>query len=133
MIHLGNNYSHNTNCQIKSGLIQQRRERNNQQSISKQHCNNKFDLLNNEVECYMCHNFGHKSIDCRLRNYEPDSKSPVENVKFSLMHLGQILMARSMQLPLSIVGRPKNLGPPQTSFHMMSFFRRPSFRPYCDV
>jgi hypothetical protein len=30
----------------------------------------------------MCHNFGHKSIDYRLRNYEPDSKSPVENVKF---------------------------------------------------
>jgi hypothetical protein len=133
MIHLGNNYSHTTNCQIKSGRIQQRRARNNQQSISKQHCNNKFDLLNNEVECYMCHNFGHKSIDCRLRNYEPDSKSPVENVKFSLLHLGQILTARSTQLPLSIVGRPTNLGPPQTSFHMMSFFRRPSFRPYCDI
>jgi hypothetical protein len=55
--------------------------RNNQQSISRQHCNNKFDLLNNEVECYTCHNFGHKSIECRLRNYEPDSKSPAENVK----------------------------------------------------
>jgi hypothetical protein len=38
--------------------------------------------LNNEVECYTCHNFGHKSIECRLRNYEPDSKSPAENVKF---------------------------------------------------
>jgi hypothetical protein len=50
MIHLGNNYSHTTNCQIKSGHIQQRRARNNQQSISKQHCNNNFDLLNNEVE-----------------------------------------------------------------------------------
>jgi hypothetical protein len=42
-------------------------------------------------------------------------------------------MARSMQLPLSIVGRPTNLGPPQTSFHMTSFFRRPSFNLYCDV
>jgi hypothetical protein len=38
--------------------------------------------LNNEVECYTYHNFGNKSIDCRLRNYEPDSKSPAENVKF---------------------------------------------------
>jgi hypothetical protein len=38
--------------------------------------------LNNEVECYTCHNFGHKSIDCRLRNYEPDLKYPTENVKF---------------------------------------------------
>jgi hypothetical protein len=82
MIQPGNNPSQIANCQIKSGHIQLRRERKNQQSISRQHCNNKFDLLNNEVECYTCHNFGHKSIDYRLRNYEPDSKSPVENVKF---------------------------------------------------
>jgi hypothetical protein len=34
-----------------------------------------------EVECYTCHKFGHKSIECQLRNYEPDSKSPAENVK----------------------------------------------------
>jgi hypothetical protein len=51
----------------------------------------------------------------------------------SLLHLGQIPTTRSTQLPLSILGRPKNLGPPQTLFHMMSFFRRPSFRRYCDV
>jgi hypothetical protein len=82
MIQSSNNSSWTANCQIKSGHIQLRRPRNNQQSISKQHCNNKFDLLNNEVECYICHNFGHKSIDCRLRNYEPDSKSLAENVKF---------------------------------------------------
>jgi hypothetical protein len=82
MIQSSNNPSQTANCQIKSGHIQLRRPRNNQQSISRQHCNNKFDLLNNEVECYTCHNFGHKSIDCRLRNYEPDSKSPAENVKF---------------------------------------------------
>jgi hypothetical protein len=62
--------------------MQLRRPRNNQQSMSRQHCNNKFDLLNNEIEFYTCHNFGHKSIDCRLRNYELDSKSPAENVKF---------------------------------------------------
>ena len=78
MIQSGNNPSQIANCQIKSGHIQLRRPRNNQQSISRQHCNNKFDLLNNEVECYTCHNFGHKSIDCRLRNYEPNSKSPTE-------------------------------------------------------
>jgi hypothetical protein len=51
----------------------------------------------------------------------------------SLLHLGQIPTARSTQLPLSIFGRPTNLRPPQTSFHMTSFFRRPSFRLYCDV
>jgi hypothetical protein len=82
MIQSSNNPSRTANYQIKSGHIQLRRPRNNQQSISRQHCNNKFDLLNNEVECYTCHNFGHKSINYRLRNYEPDLKSPAENVKF---------------------------------------------------
>jgi hypothetical protein len=82
MIQSSNNPSRTANCQIKSGHIQLRRPRNNQQSISRQHCNNKFDLLNNEVEFYTCHNFGHKSIECQLRNYELDSKSPAENVKF---------------------------------------------------
>ena len=51
----------------------------------------------------------------------------------SLLHLGQISTTHSTQLPLSIVGRSTNLRPPQTSFHMTSFFRRPSFRLYCDV
>jgi hypothetical protein len=51
----------------------------------------------------------------------------------SLLHLGQIPTACSTQLPLSIVERPTNLGPPQTSFHMTSFFRRPNFRLSCDV
>jgi hypothetical protein len=82
MIQSSNNPSRTANCQIKSGHIHLRRPRNNQQSISRKHCNNKFNLLNNEVECYTCHNFGHKSIECQLRNYEPDSKSPAENVKF---------------------------------------------------
>jgi hypothetical protein len=50
--------------------------------MSRQRYNNKFDLLNNEIECYIYHNCGHKSVDCRLRNYEPDLNSPTENVKF---------------------------------------------------
>ena len=58
--------------------MQLRRPRNNRQSMSRQHCKNKFDLLNNEIEFYTYHNFGHKSIDSRLRNYEPDLKSPTE-------------------------------------------------------
>jgi hypothetical protein len=81
MTQSSNNPSWTANCQIKSGHIQLRRPRNNQQSISRQHCNNKFNLLNNEVECYTCHNFGHKSVECWLRNYEPDLKFPTENVK----------------------------------------------------
>jgi hypothetical protein len=82
MIQSSNNPSRTANCQIKYGHIHRRRPRNNQQSISRKHCNNKFNLLNNEVECYTFHNFGYKYIECRLRNYEPDSKSPAENVKF---------------------------------------------------
>jgi hypothetical protein len=70
------------NCQIKSRDMQLKRSRNNQQSMSRQRCTNKFDLLNSEIECYICHNYGHKSIDRRLRKYEPDSKSPAENVRF---------------------------------------------------
>ena len=54
-------------------------------------------------------------------------------ISTSLLHLGQISTSRSTQLPLSIVGRPTNLRPPQTSFHMTSFFRRPNFHRYCDV
>jgi hypothetical protein len=43
--------------------------------------NNCYDPLFNEPECYICHNYGHKSIDYHLRNYEPDLNSPAENVK----------------------------------------------------
>jgi hypothetical protein len=51
----------------------------------------------------------------------------------TLVHLGQIPMARSTQLPLYIVGRMTNNGPPQTSFHMTSLFRCHSYHLYCDV
>ena len=50
--------------------------------MSRQRCTNKFDLLNNEIECYIYNNYGHKSTDCRLREYELDSKSPAASVKF---------------------------------------------------
>jgi hypothetical protein len=82
MMQPSNKPSQIANCQIKSRDMQLRRSRNNQQSMSRQHCNNNFDLLNNEIECYICHNYGHKSVDCRLKNYEPDLNSPAENVKF---------------------------------------------------
>jgi transposase InsO family protein len=43
--------------------------------------NNCYDPLFDKPECYIYHNYGHKSVDCHLRNYEPDLNSPAENVK----------------------------------------------------
>jgi hypothetical protein len=43
--------------------------------------NNRYDPLFSEPECYNCHNYGHKAADCRLKNYNPDLNSTVENVK----------------------------------------------------
>jgi hypothetical protein len=63
MIQPSNKPSEIANCQIKFRDMQLRRSRNNQQSISRQRYNNNFDVLNNEIECYICHNYGHKSVD----------------------------------------------------------------------
>jgi hypothetical protein len=82
MIQPSNKPSQIANCQIKSRDMQLRRSRNNQQSMSRQCCNNNFNLLNNEIECYICHNYGHKSVDCRLRNYEPDLNSLLKMSRF---------------------------------------------------
>ena len=31
---------------------------------------NSYDLLYNEPECYVCHNFGHKASNCHIKNYK---------------------------------------------------------------
>ena len=38
----------------------------------------------NDLECYICHNYGHKSLKCHLKNYRLDSRMnySAENVKF---------------------------------------------------
>jgi hypothetical protein len=43
--------------------------------------NNHYDLLFIELECYICHNYGHKYEDCRLRNFKPNSNPTAENSK----------------------------------------------------
>jgi hypothetical protein len=73
MIQQSNKPSHIANCQVKSRDMQLRRSRINKQSMSRQPCNN-FDLLNNEIECYNCHNFGHKAANCHLKNYKADPR-----------------------------------------------------------
>jgi hypothetical protein len=44
------------------------------QSMSRQHSNNYFDPFYNELECYICHNFGHKALYCHLKNYKVDPR-----------------------------------------------------------
>jgi hypothetical protein len=43
--------------------------------------NNRYDPLFNELECYICHNYGHKAADYRLNNHKPDLNLSAENVK----------------------------------------------------
>jgi hypothetical protein len=62
------------NCQIKFRDMQLRRSRNNKQSMCIQRCNNHFDLLNNEIECYNCHNFGHKFANFHMKNYRANPR-----------------------------------------------------------
>jgi hypothetical protein len=59
--------------------MQLRRSRNKQslqhrtkQPMSRQSCTNHFDLLNNELEFYNFHNFGHKATNYHLKNYKAD-------------------------------------------------------------
>jgi hypothetical protein len=42
---------------------------------------NCYDPLFNEPQCYICHNYGHKAVDCPLKNYKLDSNHRAENVK----------------------------------------------------
>ena len=42
---------------------------------------NRYDLLFSEPKCYNYHNYGHKAADCRLKNYNSDLISTIENVK----------------------------------------------------
>jgi hypothetical protein len=74
MIQQSNKPSHIANCQIKFRDMQLRRSRINKQSMSRQPYNNNFDVLNNEIEFYNCHNFGHKAANCHLKNYKADPR-----------------------------------------------------------
>ena len=44
------------------------------QRITHDRYNNSFDLLYNEPECYVCHNFGHKASNCHLKDYKTDPR-----------------------------------------------------------
>jgi hypothetical protein len=74
MIQQSNKPSHIANCQIKSRDMHLRRSRINKRSMSRKCYNYNFDLLNNEIECYNCHNFGHKVENFHLKNYKEDPR-----------------------------------------------------------
>jgi hypothetical protein len=38
--------------------------------MNRQRSTNHFDLLNNYLECYNCHNFSHKAANCHLKKYK---------------------------------------------------------------
>jgi hypothetical protein len=42
--------------------------------MNRQRSTNHFDLLNNELECYNCHNFGHKAANYHLKKYKADPR-----------------------------------------------------------
>jgi hypothetical protein len=44
---------------------------------------NSYDLLFSEPECYKFHNYGHKSPDCRLRNYKLYLNPAAKNFRVS--------------------------------------------------
>jgi hypothetical protein len=61
--------------------MQLRRSRNKQslqhrtkQPMCIQSFTNHFELLNKELECYNCHNLGHKFANWHLKNYKADSR-----------------------------------------------------------
>jgi hypothetical protein len=42
--------------------------------MNRKHCKNLFDLLNDELEFYNFHNFGHKVANYHLKNYKEDPR-----------------------------------------------------------
>ena len=44
------------------------------QRITHDRNKNPFDLLYNEPECYVCHNFGHKASNCHLKDYKTNPR-----------------------------------------------------------
>ena len=50
-----------------------KKELHTAQRITHDKNNNSFGLLYNEPECYVCHNFGHKDLNCHLKDCKIDS------------------------------------------------------------
>jgi hypothetical protein len=110
------NFGHKiANCQIKFRDMQLRRSRNKQSlqhrtknPMSRKMCTNHFDLLNNERECYNCHNFGHKVENFHLKNYKeyPRIKPLARNTniwkKKDSEKYGLVLSAQRQKNPWSI-------------------------------
>jgi hypothetical protein len=76
------NFGHKiANCQIKFRDMHLGRSRNKQslqhrtkKPMNIHHRTNHFDLLNNELECYNFHNFGHKVANFHLKTYKANPR-----------------------------------------------------------
>jgi hypothetical protein len=76
------NFGHKiANCQINFRDMQLRRSRNKKylqhrtkQPMSRKSCTNQFDLLNNDLKFYNCHNFGHKAASFHMKNFKGDPR-----------------------------------------------------------
>jgi hypothetical protein len=70
---------------------------------------NHFDSLINEPECYIYHNYGHKVVDCCLKNYKSDLNFSAENVKVwkkkESDKYGLVLLAQRQKNPWNIDSR----------------------------
>jgi hypothetical protein len=69
-----NKQPHIANGQINFRDMKLRRSRNNEQPMNRQRYKNHFDLLNNELESYGCHNFNHKAANCHIKNYKTNPR-----------------------------------------------------------
>jgi hypothetical protein len=107
------NFGHKiANCQIKFRDMQLRRSRNKKtlqhrtkQPMSRQSCTNHFDLLNNELKFYNCHNFSHKAANFHLKNYigdpriKPLDRNPSTWKKKDSEKCGLVLSAQKQKCP----------------------------------
>jgi hypothetical protein len=95
--------------------------------MNKQSCTNYFDLLNNELECYNCHIFGHKAANCHLENYKTDkkikplAKNVITSKKKDSENCGLVLSSQKQRDPWYIyIGCSKNMTRDKDNFLSIS-------------
>jgi hypothetical protein len=60
--------------QLRISRNRQSLQHRTKKSMNRQRSTNHFDLLNKELKCYNCHNFGHKAANFHLKKYKADPR-----------------------------------------------------------